>query len=77
MGDKKPKKGSMSMLERWKFDEDNFMDDLFGTKSQNGPVTLYYPNGEKKGEGVCVKGKLVGKWTYYNEDGSIKKVEEY
>ena len=30
-----------------------------------------------KQEGRFNKGKQFGKWTYYNEDGSIKKVEEH
>ena len=37
----------------------------------------YYPNGNKKEEGNYKDGKQVGNWTWYNEDGSLKKVKEY
>ena len=37
----------------------------------------YYEDGQIKGEGNFKDGELDGKWTYYNEDGSIKKVKEY
>jgi hypothetical protein len=30
-----------------------------------------------KQEGSFNKGKPFGKWTYYNEDGSVKGIKEY
>ena len=40
-------------------------------------VREYYENGQIKSEGNFKAGKEDGKWIYYNEDGSISKVEEY
>ena len=48
-----------------------------GLEKQNGPFTTYHPNGNKRCEGNCDDGTPIGKWTYYNDDGSIRKVEEY
>jgi len=42
-------------------------------KPFTGFNTERYENGEKKEEGNFKDGKKVGEWTYYNEDGSIKK----
>jgi len=33
----------------------------------------YYPNGNKRSEGNFKDGNRVGEWTYYQEDGSVKK----
>ena len=75
MDNSNPPKGSM--LERWKWEEDNYMDNILGLEPQNGPFTTYHPDGQKRVEGNCDNGIPIGKWTYYNEDGSIKKVEEH
>ena len=37
----------------------------------------YYTNGNKKEEGTFKDGKQVGKWTWHNEDGSVKEVKEF
>ena len=48
-----------------------------------GQLTDYYENGQIKEEGNIkpseynIHGEPDGKWTYYNEDGSIDKVQEY
>jgi antitoxin component YwqK of YwqJK toxin-antitoxin module len=45
---------------------------------QTGTFTNYYPNGNKRLEGEYdSKKRQIGKWVYYNEDGSIKEIEEY
>lgn len=43
----------------------------------DGPFVGYYPSGAKKIEGAYSKGDRVGKWTRFNEDGSISKIEDY
>ena len=70
-----PPKGSM--LDRWRMDEEMYPDNILGLEPQNGPFTTYHPDGQKRVEGNCDNGIPIGKWTYYNEDGSIKKVEEH
>ena len=40
-------------------------------------MTDWYENGQKEKEGNLEGGKEVGKWTYYNEDGTIEKVKEF
>tara|TARA_B110000444_G_C18701923_1_gene529378 strand:+ start:92 stop:232 length:141 start_codon:yes stop_codon:yes gene_type:complete len=42
-----------------------------------GPWVSYYDNGNKKIEGQFENGREVGRWTYYNEDGSVNKIKEY
>ena len=37
----------------------------------------WYKNGQKKKEGNYKDENKIGKWTFYNEDGSVKKVKEY
>ena len=54
-----------------------YPDNILGLEPQNGPFTTYHPDGQKRVEGNCDNGIPIGKWTYYNEDGSIKKVEEH
>ena len=58
-------------------DEDKFLNELLDFKTQNGPFILYHRNGKKSCEGNCKNGKPVGKWFFYNEDGSMKKIKEY
>ena len=43
----------------------------------DGEFIGYYPSGAKKIEGAYSLGDRVGSWTRYNEDGSIKAVENY
>ena len=75
---KKNKKDKpMSMLDRWAMDEKMFPGNPLGLEKQNGPFTTYHPNGNKRCEGNCDDGTPIGKWTYYNDDGTIRKVEEY
>ena len=38
---------------------------------------LWLSNGRKLCEGQLKKGRPIGKWTYWNEDGSINRVEEH
>ena len=40
-------------------------------------IREYYENRQIKGEGNYKDDKKDGKFTFYNEDGSINKVEEY
>ena len=43
----------------------------------DGRFVNYYPSGAKKVEGAYSSGDRVGKWVRYNEDGTIKKIENY
>ena len=44
---------------------------------EDGLWTYWYENGNKKEEGTYeYYGRRVGKWTFYNEDGSVKEVKE-
>ena len=75
---KKNKKNKpMSMLDRWAYDEEHYMDNLFGFEKLEGPWVSYYDNGQKKEEGMYKDGFEVGKWIYYNEDGSIKEIKKF
>ena len=67
----------MSMLERWKYDEEHYMDNLFAMEKMDGPWVSFYDNGQKKEEGMYENGREVGVWTFYNEDGSIKFTKEH
>ena len=42
-----------------------------------GQWTAWYTTGEKKYENTYKDGSKDGKWTTYNEDGTIKTVKEY
>ena len=44
---------------------------------RDGLFTGWYENGQKEVEGTHNNEKQVGKWTFYNEDGTINKVKEY
>ena len=65
------------MLDRWALDEKMFPDDPLGIEKLHGPFITYHSNGKKRIEGQCDNGKPIGKWTYFNNDGSTMKVEEY
>lgn len=43
---------------------------------REGSSTGWYPNGSKLFEGMYEKGNPIGKWKFYNEDGSIFKEED-
>ena len=51
----------MSMLERWAYDEEHYMDNLLGLEKAEGPWVSYYDNGQKKEEGMYKNGYEVGK----------------
>ena len=44
---------------------------------RDGLFTDWYENGQKEKEGNLEGGKEVGKWTYYNGDGTIEKIKEF
>ena len=44
---------------------------------EDGLYTGWYENGQKRLEGTYKDGEKDGKWIYYNEDGTVKEVEEY
>ncbi len=67
----------LSMLERWKIDEEMFPGNPLGLVKAEGPWVSYYDNGMKKIEGQYKNGREVGKWVYYNEDGSVKETKEF
>ena len=69
MKNSKPKKGSI--YDRWRIDSEEEP-----LEPMNGVLTSYYENGQKKEEGMVDNGTPVGKWTYYNEDGSVKEVKD-
>tara|TARA_Y100000591_G_C21771353_1_gene665743 strand:- start:704 stop:925 length:222 start_codon:yes stop_codon:yes gene_type:complete len=71
------KEKQLSMLERWAIDEEMYPDNILGMEKAEGPWVSYYGNGNKKIEGQFENGREVGRWTYYNEDGSVKKIKEY
>ena len=75
MSEVKPKKGSM--YARWALDEKIDPSNPLGLEKIQGHWVSYYDNGQKKEEGNYNDGKQVGKWIYYNSDGSIEKTEEY
>ena len=50
-------------------------------KRGDGLWTKWYENGQKEEEGMVLSDdgyiKLIGKWTYYNKDGSVKEIKDY
>ena len=44
-------------------------------KEQTGPWIYYHPNGYRSSEGTFVKGQKKGIWKYYNNDGSLRAME--
>ena len=50
----------------------NYVDGLM-----EGRSVSYYHSGAKKTEGTYSKSDPVGKWIWYNEDGSISKIKDY
>lgn len=43
----------------------------------NGKLTYFFENGSPMREGVLKNGSPVGRWKYYNLDGSIKEIKDY
>jgi hypothetical protein len=43
---------------------------------KQGPITVYYPNGNKSSEGRHNYGREAGTWKYWNEDGTIRCISE-
>ena len=41
----------------------------FTDNLENGPATFYYPNGQVAMKGSYLNGKMVGNWTFHNEEG--------
>ena len=42
----------------------------------DGLFTGWYKSGQMWGKGTMKYGNKVGKWTYYNENGSVKEVKD-
>ena len=64
-----------SMFDRWRIDEES--GNPIPLEPYEGHLEEKYDNGNLKAEGYCKNGKQVGKWTYYNEDGSLLRIETY
>ncbi|MEN8201974.1 MAG: toxin-antitoxin system YwqK family antitoxin [Bacteroidota bacterium] len=47
------------------------------TQSSDGPITNYYPSGEKMSEGELQKGMETGKWTWWHDNGNLKSTGYY
>ena len=43
----------------------------------NGLMTYWYLNGNKMREGILKDGSQLGRWVYYNEDGTLKEFIDY
>ena len=43
----------------------------------NGLMTYWDINGNKMHEGILKDGSQSGRWTYYNEDGTLKEFVDY
>ena len=41
-----------------------------------GRWTYFHPNGKKLSEGMFHRDSRVGTWTYWNDDGSLREVDE-
>lgn len=39
----------------------------------DGPQEQWYPSGQKRAEGLLKDGKRVGRWVYYNADGTVNE----
>ena len=62
--------------EKWK--EETYIDQYISKITHYYRTAQYYRNGQVQSEGnTNFWGSYDGKWTYYNEDGSIKEVKEY
>ena len=44
---------------------------------KNGAFAFWYKNGQKEKEGFCDGDELIGNWTYYNEDGTVREIKNY
>jgi len=57
-------------------DSKKHREEFYKNGELNGLTTSWYRSGEKLEEGTYKDGVKVGKWIYFNEDGSIKEVKE-
>ena len=44
---------------------------------KNGKTTTWYPNGQKRYDGFYINNRESGKWTFYDEKGTITKTTDY
>ncbi|MFM7134304.1 MAG: toxin-antitoxin system YwqK family antitoxin, partial [Planctomycetota bacterium] len=47
-----------------------------GKWDKNGTGRAYYETGQLEREGMYRDGTRIGRWTYYNPDGTVQRVEE-
>mgnify|MGYP001190900151 FL=1 len=60
------------LVERNKVYFEKFKDTPF-----KGTITIYWGNGHLKEKGSLERGKKVGRWEYYHDNGKPKQVENY
>ena len=62
----------------WKWKEETYIGQYISKITHFYRMAQYHRNGQVQSEGnTNFWGSYDGKWTYYNEDGSIKEVKEY
>jgi len=62
----------------WKWKEETYIGKYISKITHFYRMVKYHRNGQVQSEGnTNFWGSYDGKWTYYNEDGSIKEVKEY
>ena len=62
----------------WKWKEEIYIGQYISKITHFYRMAKYHRNGQVQSEGnTNYFGNYDGKWTYYNEDGSIKEVKEY
>ena len=62
----------------WKWKEETYIGQYISKITHFYRMAQYHRNGQVQSEGnTNFLGSYDGKWTYYNEDGSIKEVKEY
>jgi len=62
----------------WKWKEETYIGKYISKITHFYRMVKYHRNGQVQSEGnTNFLGSYDGKWTYYNEDGSIKEVKEY
>ena len=63
------------------YENGNIKSITYYNKTRNGLEKVkyeqYYKNGQKMEEITFKEDKQVGKWTFYDKDGTIKKVKEH
>ena len=53
------------------------MEENYKNGLKHGKLTWYYENGQIEREGFYIKGKRVGVFFEYNEDGTVKRARTY